>query len=83
MIRQVDPIKGLADPTAAGHPENIIITGTGMETAAAARSENRPEPLTQDLGVEIQESEDVFSRQFVCIRGCVPPGSKILAPSSR
>jgi hypothetical protein len=65
MIRQVDPIKGLADPTAAGHPEGIIIPGTGMETAAAARSENRPEPLTQDLGVEIQESEDVF---FASIR---------------
>jgi len=53
MIRQVDPIKGLADPTAAGHPENIIITGSGMETVAAARRENCPEALTQDLGVKI------------------------------
>jgi hypothetical protein len=53
MIRQVDPIKGLPDPTAAGRPGNIIITGTGMETAAAASRENRPEPLTQEPGARV------------------------------
>jgi hypothetical protein len=40
MIRQVDPIKGLPDPTAAGHLENIVITGTGMETEVATHSGN-------------------------------------------
>jgi hypothetical protein len=51
MIHQVDPIKGLAGPTAAGRLESIIVTGT--ETAAAVPSENRPETLTQELGVRI------------------------------